>query len=710
MYKVYYNAASGKISGYVYRSNLSTRHTTVYRYIHKTSYLYTSSSADKVRKWTIKINNTVSTASNLYSKMYYVNYRGMRGYVYASNLSTAKTPIVKYVKTYSKEYRNYSRTSRYSGLIPVNTKLTTTSPQSNRLYWVYYKGRGCYVYAANLSDTKTVITKYTKMASRLYNGYIHTAADRARTSYSLTVPKGVQLQTTSPQYNRMFWVSYGGHSGYVYAANLSNKEVNFENPAIAIREVRNGNGYVYDSPDGQTIKDAVGNSEKLGLFAGMRLKVDRAAMEGGQPWSRLRKPVGTYIGWVKDSDLDSSPLANGYSYFDFKSNATITHSGKSIFSITPDAVSTGSTPVTAQFLKYTDGYVSHQVTISKVETVEGNTLYYADNIGWIDGSALDVDGVRPIGFKTPSNLSGVIYDPNGNSLGSLGYFKNRMLEVIDQKNGRDLLKYNNWYEQAGRDSFTGWVNDADLKDLADGTGYFNASRQAGSYGNQQGLAYDPDNNSYYIGYDLGGGIGKIVRYDHEFNKDTVKFSDPLKLGHATAISYYGGKLYEVDSEGTKATINVIDPDSLKVTETINPVDKSGQNVGYMSMLAIKDDGNGDPEFILLSEAESNKDVFIYLDSNGKEKYRTWMTKMGVVQGMQYDRGNLYFLANNYITVIDEHTLENSSDNQAVIRKAYHFSIPSGSSPAEAEGLTINGDKTVIGFGNHEIYSGVLPLK
>jgi hypothetical protein len=637
----------------------------------------------------------------------------MRGYVYAANLSTRKTPIVKYVKTYSKKYRNYSRTSRYSGLIPVNTVLTTTSPQSNRLYWVYYKGRGCYVYAANLADTKTLITKYTKMNSRLYNGYIHTAADRARTPYSLTVPKGVQLQTTSPQYNRMFWVSYGGHRGYVYAANLSNDEIDFENPAIAIRTVRNNGGYVYSSPKGGPIKDATGNSEKLGLFAGMRLKVDRTAMHGGQSWSRLRKPVGTYIGWAKDSDLDSSQLANGYSYFDFNSDATIIQGGKSIFSIAPDAVSTGLTPVTAQFLKYTDGYVGRRVHVSKVETVEGNTLYFADNIGWIDGSALGVQGVRPLknGFKTPSNLSGAIFDLNGNSLGAtLGYFKNRMLEVIDQRDGRDLLKYNNWYEQAGRDAFIGWVNDEDLKDLDDGTGYFSDPHRVGNDGNQQGLAYDPDNGSYYIGYDLGGGTGKIVKYDDNF-RNPHSSAVLQHLGHATAMSYYGGKLYEVDSEGTSAVINVIDPESLKITGAINPVDAGGNNVGYMSMLAVKPTSatNSRPEFILLSEAEPNKDVFIYLDSNGREKYRKWMTKMGVAQGMQYNHGNLYFLANNYITVIDENTLENHSEDQAVIKKAYHFSVPSKGSPVEAEGLTINGDKTIIGFANHDIYSGTLPL-
>lgn len=73
-----------------------------------------------------------------------------------------------------------------------------------------------------------------------------------------------------------------------------------------------------------------------------------------------------------------------------------------------------------------------------------------------------------------------------------------------------------------------------------------------------------------------------------------------------------------------------------------------------------------------------------------------LKKMGIVQGMQYDNETqqLYFLANNYLTVLD---------NQMQIVDRFRFSIPDGDNPQESEGLTIANGKLTIGFNGHSIY-------
>jgi hypothetical protein len=73
--------------------------------------------------------------------------------------------------------------------------------------------------------------------------------------------------------------------------------------------------------------------------------------------------------------------------------------------------------------------------------------------------------------------------------------------------------------------------------------------------------------------------------------------------------------------------------------------------------------------------------------------------------MQYYKGNIYFLANDYLTVLNP-------DNFAISHR-YRFSIPK-QTPAESEGLTVIGETDdhvtlAIGFHNHQIYSVDIPV-
>lgn len=707
MYKVYYSAANGTVSGYVYRANLWSRLTTVYKYIKKPANLYTGTSSSKRRKLTISINSTISTTSNLNSSMYYVHYYGSTGYVYAGNLSTGKTAVTKYVRSSSKQYKNYGHTSYYGGYIPVDTKLTTTSPQSNRLYWVNYNHHGCYVYASNLSNSPTVITKYTKNFSRLYRQYGQTGG------FSAAIPTGVKITTTSPQYDRLFQVSYDNKSGYVYASNLTGSEVPLQIPTWQYKYVSNPNGFIYNQPtddDNQRIKDGKGYFEQLNVFNGIRLYVDKTATLNGETWYEIRKPVGNYIGWAKSSDLtDAAQLGpNTASLFNNLTYATVTKSGYPIFNLSPGKP--------AEFVRYSDAYYGQTVLIRQSEAVEGYTMYYLDGIGWIDGNAVDVPGVRPISFKTVKNPDQGIFQSsdlqNRNGSLSLRDYQNNMLEVIQQDatKSKDLIKINYWYDQPERDIFLGWVNDSDLNNLQDVSGNFHQIFTADTSMNQQGLAYG--DGYYYVGYDTGGNYGTILKYDS--NGRYVGKSGTLPLGHACSLSYYNGKLYEAAVINNQTIINVINPNDLTSEGTITPVDTYGNPFGGTYMMAVKDSGdsNHDPEFILLQEG-SNKDTFIYFDSqNAKqgqvsEKKEAAIPQMGVAQGMQYDNGKIYYLANNYLTEIDEATLLKPG-NSGAIEHSYHFGLPQDS-PSEAEGLTMNGDKLAIGVGHHQIFEQINPF-
>lgn len=691
MYKVYYTAANGTISGYVYRANLSGRLTTVYLYIKKPANLYTSTSSSKKRKTTISINSTVSTTSNLNSSMYYVHYYGSTGYVYAGNLSTGKTAVTKYVKSSSRQYKNYGHTSYYSGYIPVDTKLTTTSPQSNRLYWVDYNHHGTYVYAANLSDQPTVVTKYTKNYSKLYRQYGQSRG------FSTAIPAGVKLTTTSPQYDPLFWVSYDNQSGYVYASNLTSSEVPLQIPTWQYKTVSNGSGYIYNQPtdDGnQRIISGDGKPEQLSVFNGIRLYVDKTATLNGETWYEIRKPVGNYIGWTKSSDLTDAaqPNPNTASLFNYLTYATVTKTGYPIFDLNPDQP--------ASFKGYSDAYYGQNVLITKSEAVEGYTMYYLDGIGWIDGDAVDVPGVRPISFKTVKNPNQGIFQSSDlqNRSGSLSDYQNNMLEVINQKDGQDLIKINYWYDQPERDIFLGWVNNSDLNDIQDVSGDFSKIFQADTSMNQQGLAYG--DGYYYVGYDTGGNYGRILKYDSNGNK--VGESGTLPLGHACSLSYYNGKLYEAAVINNQTIINVINPDNFALERQINTT------IGGTYMMAVKDSGdpNHDPEFILLKEGSS--DTFLYIKNDGSLDQSVSIPQMGVAQGMQYDNGKIYYLANNYLTVIDEATLL-KPDNSSAIEHSYYFGLPQDS-PSEAEGLTMNGNsQLVIGVGHHQIFQQFSPL-
>nr|WP_290443433.1 GW dipeptide domain-containing protein [Sporolactobacillus kofuensis] len=676
--------------------------------------------------------------------MYHVNYNGKRGYVYKSNLSSYKTTVVKYVKKASRQYKNYSRTRRYSGTIPVGTRLETQSPQSNKLYWVNYNGRKSYVYAVNLSNSSNDVTISENQLPINTYGLIGDAGTHALWN----MPSGTEGSHTFARlsdYNDgrplsiLKEAKVGTSEWYQIKFNSSTTawvvksaiQTTFrELPALSkVQDITNNNAQIYSQPvenDKFAIKDDNNQNVTLKVFQ-VALSVDQVAVIDGQHWVHIKKyTAGTSVGWVKaDGNLNYSSVSSTAD-FNYLNSVKVASSSYPIFNDNNE------------FITYSSDYLNNNYSVNAEKVINGDMMYRLNGIGWISGRALIVSGNQTRSYNVfTQTKDGTIYlnqntnnsnYPAGNSGLTLlnDAYKNKMLEVIDQKQTSDgtvwdFLKYNDWFDQQGKDVYIGWVRDDSLEALADATNSFSQKPVLTiPYSvSQQGLAYYSD-GQYFIGFDEGGGLGSVKLYD----KNASKLADSglQNFGHTCALSYdpSSHKLFEVNSAGTTPILNTLSYDSssktIKVTNSISLPD----SVKYVAMMAVKDKNT----LILMTEKYANKETFyvVHLDDNGNvsgDIKIAQMGDMGVVQGMQYFDGNLYFMANDYLTVLDEQSVEDTANgpngHSIIINQRYHYSIPK-QDPSESEGLTVipeeSNDKLVtlsVGFHNHEIYTLQVPV-
>jgi hypothetical protein len=434
----------------------------------------------------------------------------------------------------------------------------------------------------------------------------------------------------------------------------------------------------------------------------LKLKIDLIANNG--EWVHIKKyTAGTSLGWVKADDLSIQNTKSGQA-LNVNYNAKIASSKAPIFDDQD------------RFVGYSGQFNASDRTVQinqekQVENEERYRISYNHHvIGWVISSAIDNlrASTSDDGYKAARDSGAGIFNGQSNGeepdtnarIGTLSDYSNRMLEVIKTSNDWSFIKYNDWFGQADKDIDIGWVNNASLESIKTRTNDFQYYMQTGntSDGKQQGLAYNSKDDLYYIGYDLGNGYGKIVAYNSDGSRHAA--SPAMTLGHTCALSYNlaNDTLYEVSSAGDSPIVYTIDPRSLKITGPGKDSEKGialDKNViPYVAMMAAKDD-----ELILLTESFGDDTFFSYNLTNGKLKKIKSVAKMGVVQGMQYDDGNLYFLANNYLTVLSD---------QMNITDRFRFSIPDGGTPQESEGLTMGRDqngnkKLVIGFYDHNLY-------
>lgn len=694
-YRVTYNGQTG----YVYRVNLSARRTTVNRYIAKTSYLYTSRDTSKSRIQKIAVDKSLTTDSNLNSTMYHVNYKGRRGYVYRVNLSTGKTPVTKFVVKTSRIYKNYSHTKRYATTIPTQTQLTTTSPQSNRMFWISYRGIRGYVYASNLGSNQQY---YNNTIPSGATGYIaaggnhgiwskpyglYGASDIGKAADYVNVPLSIKQES---KVGSTVWIqiAYNGRIlGWVHKDIVQDVS-----PHLSFANVKpdNINNNIYNAPSGKAIANLV-------PYAQLKLKIDYISNDG--QWVHIRKyTAGTSLGWVPVSNLDVENAAGKQgNIINVNYSASITDSEGPVFD---DSVNFRG--YLNQFQNGNSGFI-----VTKEKMVGNEEMYNlsqnGQSIGWVRSNTIHV--VKPgltdkdyVFSLIPDNIyngtgDGLSADTNA-KINELGLYNGHMLEIVKQSGDYSFIKYNDWYDKDGNDIDLGWVKTTDLNQLPNHTAQFQNVFSTGG-GNQQGLAYNSDKGIYYVGYDTGNGYGKIVPYVKngygQYTPDNNHVVED-KFGHACALSYnpYDGMLYEVSSAGPDPVLYTIDPDSMRVTSTVI------KDMPYVSMMTVKDKDT----LIMLTQASGSDAFSEYSITNKKytDPHAHKIKNMGVVQGMQYDQSNhkLYYLANNYVAVLDD-------AYQLLPNDIFHFSIPSGGPAQESEGLTIANEKLTIGFGNHQIF-------
>ncbi|MFX3617754.1 MAG: GW domain-containing glycosaminoglycan-binding protein [Sporolactobacillus sp.] len=699
-YKVTYNGQTG----YVYRSNLWSRRTTVTRYIHKNSYLYYSRDKSKGHLQKIYVNKSLTTDSNLNSTMYHVNYKGKRGYVYKVNLSTSKTPVTKFVVKASRLYKNYSRTSRYSGTIPVNTVLTTTSPQSNKLFWVNYNGRGVYVYAVNLGNEKLNYAYNNPVSANTYgvvsSGGNHGIWDQpygidgAKSVGNIVDYERVPLTVLAEsKVGSTVWyqVAVDGNTlGWIHKSIVqitSDAAADGSIPHLAVANVSNTQGTLNQSPSGGIISS-------LNIYANLKLKIDMIA-DNGQ-WVHVKKyTAGTSLGWVHAADLSIQDVNSSTTLNVDYNNVSIASSNAPIFDDQ------------AHFVGYSGEFNAsgRSIQIGKERQVENEEMYRISFnhhvIGWVRSNAINVNNPTQA-YKRVKDGSESTPIRNGQAGGdspdqsnqvdhmTLADYSNRMIEVIKTSNDWSFIKYNDWYGQQDKDIDIGWVPNSTLEGLNEGTDTFKLKLNTQS-GNQQGLAYDAKDGIFYVGYDQGNGNGKIVAY---YSDGSTKETPTLPLGHACALSYYGGKLYEISSAGDHPVLRIFNASDLSEEPTTTTLTNFPN---YVAMMTAKDANT----LILLTESRGD-DSFYYYNIDSRTLTGPISTaKMGVVQGLQYDNDKLYFLANDYITVLDEKKMANQG--LVSITDRFYFTIPKGD-PSESEGLSIdNNGNLFVGFGNNTIY-------
>lgn len=688
--------------GYVSRANLLTRRTNVTRYVYNTAALYTASSASKQQIQTLAVDKSVVTDSDLSQTMYHVTVNGRTGYVYRSRLSSRKRTISLTLKNRAYLYKNYAHTAHYSGLIPTNTRLTTTSPQSNQLFWVKYKKHSGYVYASNFVGMGSYQTQfYNQAIPSGATGYVANGGNHG----IWNKPYGLEGATDVDSlfhYNNLplslLQESKVGNTVWVQIACnnrtlgwIHKDTIQYADPHLSFAYVANDSGSIYNAPNGSA-------SASLTPYAQLKLKIDSISSDG--QWVHIRKfTAGTSLGWAKMSDLTVTPPLEDKGdgpTINVSYGVTVTDNQGPVFD---DSIN---------FQGYLNQYLNGgSLAVTQERLIGNEELYHltqnGQSIGWVRSNAIHVN--KGGALSDSSYVFSLIPDDiyNGLSDGSaadsnatidylIGY-DGRMLEIVKQSGDYSFIKYNDWYDQDGYDIDLGWVKTSDLQQLPNGTGRFGYLFGTEG-GNQQGLAYDSDDNIYFVGYDTGSGYGKIVPYVSDGN-GSYRADDSRAItgafGHACALSYANHMLYEVSSAGVDPVLYTINPRSMQIETTTTLT-----GMPYVSMMTVKDSDT----LIMLTEAGSS-DAFS--EYSIKENHFTdpnahKVNDLGVVQGMQYDADNhkLYYLANNYVAVLN--------DNYELIPdQIFHFSIPSGGPAQESEGLTIANNKLTIGFGNHQIY-------
>ncbi|MDF2564632.1 MAG: Levansucrase [Massilibacillus sp.] len=120
-------------------------------------------------------------------------------------------------------YSSRSKSKKRLKKIEINNKLSTKTDEPYKMYQVKYAEKKGYVYKSRLGTKPKTLKKYTNRTSYIYS------SNKANKKHLLKISVNRKVITKSTQSAKMFKVTYGKTTGYIYKRNLSNNYVDYSN-------------------------------------------------------------------------------------------------------------------------------------------------------------------------------------------------------------------------------------------------------------------------------------------------------------------------------------------------------------------------------------------------------------------------------------------------------------------------------------------------
>lgn len=189
--------------------------------------------------------------------------------------------------------------------------------------------------------------------------------------------------------------------------------------------------------------------------------------------------------------------------------------------------------------------------------------------------------------------------------------------------------------------------------------------------NMQGLTYY--NGYFYIGFDMGGGSGKIVKFDGAGKK--IAETPLLSLGHCAELSYIHNKDNILVANG--GGLNPTHVYEVNFASGTIIADMNFESLGTSALVSYDNQNH----YIILHTAQGGdaaNPTFNIIDYATRDILKTFtIPNQGTPQGLEVLNNQIYLYTNNKITVID---FDGNILYDYLIYKQY-----------ESEGLTFAGD-------------------
>ena len=187
--------------------------------------------------------------------------------------------------------------------------------------------------------------------------------------------------------------------------------------------------------------------------------------------------------------------------------------------------------------------------------------------------------------------------------------------------------------------------------------------------NLQGITFF--DKCFYCGFDIGGGNGKIVKYDMSGKRNSE--TKLMRLGHCADLGYRSrtNKIYVSNGGGHKLThVYVVDYPTSTILTTLNY-----ERLGTSALLAIDNVHDYLILHTILKRGDAGNPTFTIINLVNMKVINSFnVASQGVPQGLETDGEHIYLYTNNKITVFNY---------EGAIIDTYHVK-----KRGESEGITI----------------------